>query len=76
MLTGYVIYKGKQPLAWHADEDLRYRMGQSALAQGLMVGLIFFDLSEAERAMAEVPDLFEFEDGDDLSIREIKLQAR
>lgn len=68
MITGYVIYKGKQPLAWLADEDLRYRMNND----NLRVGLVFFDLSEAEKAMAEVPELFEFDDAK-LSIREIKL---
>lgn len=68
MITGYVIYKGKQPLVWLADEDLRHRMNND----NLRVGLVFFDLSEAEKAMAEVPELFEFDDVK-LSIREIKL---
>jgi len=69
MITGYVFYKGKQPLLWLADEDTRHRMNNN----DLRVGLIFFDLAEAERAMAEVPELFEFDDDVKLSISKIKL---
>lgn len=72
MLTGYVIYKGKQPLVFDAGEELRYRLNKSSL----IVGFIFFDLGEAEAAMAEIPELLGFDNNVKLSIKEIKLPAR
>ena len=72
MLTGYVIYKGKQPLVFDAGEELRHRLDKKSI----VVGFIFFDLDEAEKAMAEIPELLGFDDNVKLSIKEIKLPAR